>query len=110
MEYQNLRGGHIVLADIQKPARHEWGSGLDAMQTALELEKEVNSSLIQLHKTAELHCDAQMQDFIESNFLKEQVEAINMLAGFISNLKRVGPGLGEYLFDKNSLGEDSSVH
>ncbi|VEL30912.1 unnamed protein product, partial [Protopolystoma xenopodis] len=22
MEYQNLRGGHIVLADIQKPARH----------------------------------------------------------------------------------------
>ena len=44
-----------------------------------------------------------MQDFIEEHFLTEQVESIKEIAGFITNLKRVGPGLGEYQFDKETL-------
>ena len=36
-----------------------------------------------------------------------KVESIKEFADFITNLKRVGPGLGEYLFDKETLhGED----
>ena len=46
----------------------------------------------------------QMADFIESNFLHEQVEAIRELAGHITNLERVGNGLGVYQFDKLTLG------
>jgi len=38
--------------------------------------------------------------FIETEFLTEQGEAIKELAGFVTNLKRVGAGLGEYMFDK----------
>merc|ERR1712043_21074 len=45
MKYQNKRGGRIVLQDIKKPDRDEWGCGLDAMQTALALEKSVNQAL-----------------------------------------------------------------
>ena len=45
-----------------------------------------------------------MADFIESNFLQEQVEAIKELAGHITNLDRVGNGLGVYQFDKLTLG------
>ena len=45
----------------------------------------------------------QMCDFIEGEFLGEQVEAIKMLSDHITNLKRAGTGLGEYLFDKHSL-------
>lgn len=45
----------------------------------------------------------QMMDFIEANYLHEQVEAIKELAGHVTNLKRVGPGLGEYQFDKETL-------
>ena len=45
-----------------------------------------------------------MADFIESNFLHEQVEAIRELAGHITNLERVGNGLGVYQFDKLTLG------
>ena len=41
MEFQNKRGGRVVLKDIKKPEKDEWGSGLDAMKSALELEKQV---------------------------------------------------------------------
>merc|ERR1712058_76329 len=69
MKYQNKRGGRIVLQDIKKPDRDEWGSGLEAMQVALQLEKSVNQSLLDLHKTADGHSDAQLCDFLESNYL-----------------------------------------
>ena len=42
-----------------------------------------------------------MTDFIEGQYLQEQVEAIKKIADHITNLKRVGSGLGEYMFDKN---------
>jgi len=100
MEFQNKRGGRIVLQDIKKPDRDEWGTGLDAMQVTLGLEKSVNQSLLDLHKVADSHGDAQMTDFLEGHFLQEQVEAIKQIGGYVTNLKRVGSGLGEYEFDK----------
>jgi len=105
MSYQNKRGGRIVLQDIKKPDRDEWGTGLEAMQVALQLEKSVNQSLLDLHKVAGNHDDAQMCDFLESNYLEEQVNAIKEIGDHITQLKRVGPGLGEYTYDKESLGE-----
>jgi len=103
MKFQNQRGGRIVLQNIIKPEKDEWGTLLEAMQTAQALEKSVNQSLLDLHKTADSHEDKQMCDWIESHFLTEQVEAIKELGDYICNLKRVGPGLGEYMFDKETL-------
>lgn len=100
MKYQNKRGGRVVLQAIQKPDKDEWGSGLEALETALALEKTVNQSLLDLHKIADKHGDAQMTDMIEGEYLGEQVEAIKDLSDKITNLKRVGPGLGEWHFDK----------
>jgi len=100
MKYQNKRGGRVVLQPIQKPDRDEWGSGLEAMEAALALEKTVNQSLLDLHKVADSHGDAQMCDFIESEYLEEQVNAIKEISDRITNLKRVGGGLGEWHFDK----------
>lgn len=57
---QNTRGGRIVLHDIKKPENDEWGSGLDAMNSALALEKHVNQALLDLHKVAERHGDSQV--------------------------------------------------
>ncbi|KAL5007226.1 hypothetical protein ScPMuIL_016032 [Solemya velum] len=105
MKYQNMRGGRIVLQSIQKPDHDEWGSGLEAMQAALALEKNINQALIDLHKIAESHGDAQMGDFIESEFLDDQVNSIKQISEYISQLKRVGQGMGEYLFDKETLQE-----
>ena len=105
MKFQNQRGGRIVLQDIKKPEKDDWGSGLDAMKAALALEKNVNQSLLDLHKVAETHEDAQMQDFLEGNYLQEQVEAIKELGDYVTNLKRLGPGHGEWHFDRE-LGEN----
>jgi len=106
MAFQNKRGGRVVLQDIKKPDRDEWGCGLDAMQVALGLEKSVNQALLDLHAVASKHNDAQMTDFIEGQFLQEQVEAIKQIGDYITNLKRVGTGLGEYMFDKETLGSE----
>ena len=40
---------------------------------ALQLERDVNQSLLELHDLAEKNADAQFSDFIEGEFLKEQV-------------------------------------
>merc|ERR1712200_201739 len=45
MEYQTKRGGRVVFQDIAKPTTMDWGSPLEAMEAALELEKTVNQSL-----------------------------------------------------------------
>ncbi len=42
VKYQNMRGGRVVLQDIIKPIKDEWGSALEAVQAALDLEKRVN--------------------------------------------------------------------
>jgi len=103
MDFQNKRGGRIVLQDIQKPAKQDWSSGLEAMEAALELEKTVNQALLDLHAIATKNNDPQFMDFLETHYLTEQVDAIKKLADHVTNLRRVGPGLGEYMFDKESL-------
>lgn len=103
MTQQNKRGGRIVLQNIQKPEKDEWGSGLEAMQAALNLEKNVNQALLDLHGLADSHNDYQFSDWLEGHFLQEQVDAIKELSDYITNLKRVGTGLGEYMFDKETL-------
>lgn len=46
-----------------------------------------------------------MADFLETEFLEEQVRSIKEIGDHITNLKRVGTGLGEYMYDKESLGD-----
>ena len=43
IKYQNKRGGKVVFQDIAKPSAMEWGSPVDALEAALELEKTVSS-------------------------------------------------------------------
>ena len=105
MAYQNDRGGRIVLQDIPKPVKQDWSSGLEAMEAALELEKTVNQSLLAMHGLANENSDPHLCDFLETHYLGEQVEAIKKLSDYVTNLRRVGSGLGEYLFDKETLGD-----
>ena len=100
MKYQNTRGGRIVLQNVQKPEKDEWGSALEAFQAALALEKFNNQSLLELHSLAGTNGDPQMCDFLEDKYLREQVESIEEIGKIITNLKRVGKGLGEFMFDK----------
>merc|ERR1712241_1275514 len=98
MEYQTKRGGRVVFQDVAKPTTMDWGTPIEAMEAVLELEKTVNQSLLDLHKAAD--GDAHLCDFLEANFLDEQVDAIKEISGWITKLKRAGPGLGFHLIDK----------
>ncbi|KAL4658313.1 ferritin, middle subunit [Arapaima gigas] len=106
MSFQKKRGGRIFLQDIKRPERDEWGTGLEAMQVALQLEKNVNQALLDLHKVAMDKNDPHLCDFLESHYLNEQVEAIKKLGDHITNLSKMDAGtnrMTEYLFDKHTL-------
>lgn len=100
LKFQNQRGGRAVLQNIQRPERDEWGSGLESMQTALAIERNINQAVLDLHTVAENHADSQMMDFIEGQFMHYYVEKIKCISDHITNLKRTGPGLGEYIYSK----------
>jgi ferritin heavy chain len=100
MAFQNKRGGRIVLKDIKKPERDEWGTGLDGMNAALELEKQVNQSIIDLSALAGEKGDNHLSHFLD-DFLEEQVDGIKEIADHVTKLTRAGPGLGELLYDKD---------
>ncbi|KAJ7327236.1 hypothetical protein JRQ81_016995 [Phrynocephalus forsythii] len=81
LRYQNKRGGRVVLQDVKV-------------------------TLLDLHKLAMEKGDPHLCDFLESEFLEEQVKAIKQLGDHLTNLRRLGlpeNGMGEYLFDKLSL-------
>lgn len=128
IKYQNLRGGRVVFSDVSCPTEQEWSSPLVAIEYALNLEKKVNQvitfcvavamlnstlnaislywlvqSLLDLHKTGSKHNDPHLCDYLEENFLPEQVESINKLAKHHTNLVRVGDGIGVFLYDKEFL-------
>lgn len=119
MKYLNKRGGRIILSDVKRPEKNDWGTAEEAMQTALHLEKDVNGvrqfyiilmfkikfidfyqSLLEIHSIAAGHNDANFCDFLETEYLQEQVDAIKEISDHVTNLKRVGEGLGVYMFDK----------
>ncbi|XP_074875390.1 ferritin, higher subunit-like [Buteo buteo] len=114
LRFQTRRGGRVLLQDVKKPERDAWGSALEALEAALQLEKSVNQALLDLHRLAAEKGDPHLCDFLESHYLDEQVRAIKALGDHITNLRRLagGPegtpsGLGEYLFDRLSLEERS---
>ena len=57
-------------------------------------------SLLQLHAIASRHNDANFVDFIENEYLQEQIDSIKEIADHVTNLERVGEGLGVFVFDK----------
>merc|ERR1712105_256797 len=100
MEYQSKRGGRVVFQDIAKPSSMEWGTPIQAMEAALELEKTVNQSLLDLHKASDDKGDAHLCDYPEAESLTEQVDGIKEIGDMITKIKRAGDGLGLHIMDK----------
>merc|ERR1740121_1377969 len=100
IDYINLRGGRYTPLAIMEPEVSTFSSAMDAMELALKMEINVNRALLHMHKVGSSADDAQFCDFLESNFLEEQVESINNIAKVMRKLMRSGPGLGEYLMDQ----------
>ncbi|XP_020252826.1 ferritin-4, chloroplastic-like [Asparagus officinalis] len=113
MEYQNKRGGRVKLLSIMTPNTEydnpEKGDALYAMELALSLEKITNEKLLNLHTVAGQCKDPQLTDFVESEFLGEQVEAIKKISEYVAQLRRVGKGHGVWHFDQMLLHEGAAA-
>jgi len=113
MEYQNKRGGKVKLQSILMPLSEfdhaEKGDALYAMELALSLEKLTNEKLLSLHSVADRNQDVQLSDFVENEYLTEQVEAIKKIAEYVAQLRRVGKGHGVWQFDQMLLEEQEAV-
>merc|ERR1712240_496054 len=95
-----MRGGRVVFQDIAKAKVDDWSSAINAVEASLELEKQVHESLLALHKVADSHDDAQLTDFLEGEYLKEQVEAQKEIGDLITKMKRAGDSVGLHIIDK----------
>ncbi|KFM05990.1 Ferritin, middle subunit, partial [Aptenodytes forsteri] len=89
----------------QKPERDAWGSALETVEAALQLEKSVNQALLDLHHLATEKGDPHLCDFLESHYLDEQVKAIKVLGDHITNLRRLAGGAGVPGGAPSGLGE-----
>ena len=107
MKYQNLRGGTVVLEDIKNVNLDFLNSDdnksnlLLSFIKAIEMEQTVYESLLNLHSCAENNGDPQFTDFIESEYLEEQVSAINELTKYATQLEMIGNN-GHGLWNFNS--------
>ncbi|RVE59592.1 hypothetical protein OJAV_G00189990 [Oryzias javanicus] len=108
LEYQNLRGGRILLQNVAKPSKDDWRSGLDALTYSLDYQKTLNKCITDVHHRADAHHDAHFCDFLEQHFLIDSHDTIKKLGDYIGSLGRLvtsetNGSLGEYLFDKHTL-------
>lgn len=104
LEFQNKRGGRVALHTLVAPetefANDAKGEALYMMELVLSLEKLNFHKLRLLHDIACKHDDAEMADFIEGQLLADQAKSVKEVAEYVSQLRRVGQGLGVYEFDK----------
>ncbi|XP_034049605.1 ferritin, lower subunit [Thalassophryne amazonica] len=108
LEYQNMRGGQILLQTIAKPSRDDWKGGLDAVTFSLEYQKSLNTCVLDVHRRAGTHSDCHLCDFLEQYFLTDSHDTITELGNHVGSLTRITASeiqgsLGEYLFDKHTL-------
>ena len=107
IKYQGLRGGIVKFDIIEKPndfIRHdqmEVKSDIQmAFEYALNLEQEVYQNLLNLHRISDEKNDPSFCDYLEGNFLNEQIDAINELSTYIGQISKIKfDGFGFYQFD-----------
>ena len=120
IEYGLMRGANIQTPAVSKPDDSQWLSKdvCQILTQVLTLEKSVNEHLLKVHQCGDSDddlksADPQLQDFIEGNFLNEQIEANKQLSDLLTRLERTTlqsgtkkstcDGLGLHLIDAELL-------
>lgn len=101
MDYLVVRGGRVVLDDIDKPDTLEWGQPVESLQSLLNVKKSLYDAALKVHTTAEKAQDPHLTDFIEEEYIRPLSLSIRRLGVLISNLQTAGQGLGVYQFNKH---------
>lgn len=108
MRYQTMRGGIVELQTIPVPTLNleKPQHVKQSLELALQLERSVNEKLLELHQIASSNNDPQFSDYLEGEFLKEQVDAISEISQKLSQLDLIGDdGFGILEFSKTFKSE-----
>ncbi|XP_065056448.1 ferritin, heavy subunit-like isoform X2 [Rhopilema esculentum] len=109
MEYQVLRGAHVQFSKFSfETPTVSFKSALQALKKALEIETDITKEIIKIWKKASEYNDVHMSDFLETNFVTEQYEALKKYKSLIKTLERMTKDskdqalqkLAEFQFDK----------
>lgn len=73
INYQNSRGGVVQLDSVPQPEHNDWKSLMFALMAALQLERTVTDSIMDLYRVAEENKDIILMDYISAEFLHDQV-------------------------------------
>ena len=79
------------------------GDALYSMNLSLSLERLNYQQLLKVHEVAEQAGDTQLCDFVESEFLEDQLDSIKSIADMVTQLERVGEGHGLWDWDQKLL-------
>lgn len=101
MDYCVLRGGHVVLKEIPKPDTSLYTNPSETLEFLIQSFKDVNDMAISLHKVADENQDGNMTDFLESEVIRPVARVIRRVGVLLANVRRAGPGLGEYQVNKH---------
>ncbi|KAH8550438.1 ferritin-like superfamily [Umbelopsis sp. PMI_123] len=101
IDYQNTRGGLVEIKQIPEP-NTEWTSAMNAIESSVSLEKDVNKASLNLTTLAIDQSDPHFYHILKQHSLKHRVQSIEELAKAITQLQRSGgDGLGLYLVDQD---------
>jgi ferritin heavy chain len=87
MDYILLRGGEVKLGQILG-VENNWKSVVDVVERALNIEKEVNASLLRLSQLCSDKKDIQTSDFL-TKFTAEQAVALREFSDVLTDLRRI---------------------
>ena len=74
-----------------------------AFELALRFEQAVFKSVRMIHDAADAAGDAHLAMFLEDVFYEDQLHAEQEITGLLTVIKRLGGGVGEFLFDRDAL-------
>ena len=111
IHYISKRGGRVNAFNVAMPTKASWASAEEAVRDAVDLEKELNVKLHNIHKNAERICaDPHLMDFLESEFLEEQVASIRQLSRtltILTSFEKENRAMGEFMVDQQLAEEDT---
>jgi ferritin heavy chain len=101
--YVLKRGIRPTLRDLKAFNPDKTLTLLQAFELALRFEQNVFTAIRSLHDLGAKAGDAHLTMFVEDVFFEEQIQSEREISAYLAVIKRLGSGVGEFLFDRHGL-------
>lgn len=102
-DYLIMRGVHPSFRDLKAFNPDKNLTLQQAFELALRFEQSVFATIRNIHALADAAEDGHLMTFLEDIFYEDQLRGEQEINGYLTIIKRLGAGVGEFLFDKDGL-------